>query len=113
LRHAKSPPSAELILAGIRAIPAGFVRTYGDLSPVAPRFAGWVLKGTREDVPWWRVVRADGTLPVGEPQRARLDAEGVPLLAGDPPRVDMRRARLPAPPPGGAPADATASRRSA
>ena len=86
---------AQRILARVRAIPEGFVRTYGDLSPGSPRLTGWVLKGTTEDVPWWRVVRADGSLPVGEKQRARLDAEGVPLLATDPPRVDMRRARLP------------------
>jgi methylated-DNA-protein-cysteine methyltransferase related protein len=95
LRTHKSAPSAAQVLADIRAIPEGFVRTYGDLSPGAPRFTGRVLKATSEDVPWWRVVRADGSLPVGEKQRARLDAEGVPLLAGDPPRVDMRRARLP------------------
>jgi methylated-DNA-protein-cysteine methyltransferase related protein len=95
LRQATPSPSREQLLARIRAIPEGFVRTYGDLSPGAPRFTGWVLKGTAEEVPWWRVVRADGSLPVGEKQRARLDAEGVPLLAGDPPRVDMRRARLP------------------
>lgn len=95
MRKHRSSPSVAQVLADIRAIPEGFVRTYGDLSPGAPRFTGWVLKGTSEDVPWWRVVRADGSLPVGEKQRARLDAEGVPLLAGDPPRVDMRRARLP------------------
>jgi methylated-DNA-protein-cysteine methyltransferase-like protein len=93
--RASSSRSAALLLAEIRAIPEGFVRTYGDLSPGSPRFTGWVLKGTTEDVPWWRVVRADGSLPVGEKQRARLDAEGVPLIAADPPRVDMRRARLP------------------
>ena len=93
--EAKPSRSVERVLADIRAIPEGFVRTYGDLSPGAPRFTGSVLKGTSEDVPWWRVVRADGSLPVGEKQRARLDAEGVPLLGGDPPRVDMRRARLP------------------
>jgi methylated-DNA-protein-cysteine methyltransferase related protein len=88
----------ERILAAVRAIPEGFVRTYGDLSPGAPRLAGRVLRDCDEAIPWWRVVRADGSLPVGEDQRARLDAEGVPLLATDPPRVDVRRARLPSPP---------------
>jgi methylated-DNA-protein-cysteine methyltransferase related protein len=91
-------PAHERILAAVRAIPEGFVRTYGDLSPRAPRLAGSVLRDCDEAIPWWRVVRADGSLPVGEDQRARLDAEGVPLLATDPPRVDMRRARLPSPP---------------
>jgi methylated-DNA-protein-cysteine methyltransferase-like protein len=88
-----------MILDAVRAIPEGFVRTYGDLSPNSPRLAGRVLRSTKDEVPWWRVVRADGSLPVGEAQRARLEAEGVPLLATDPPRVDMRRAHLPDPPP--------------
>lgn len=89
------PTSAEeRILSAVRAIPKGFVRTYGDLSPGAPRLAGRVLRNSSAPVPWWRVVRADGSLPLGEDQRKLLDAEGVPLLARDPPRVDMRTARL-------------------
>jgi methylated-DNA-protein-cysteine methyltransferase-like protein len=88
------------ILAAVRAIPAGFVRTYGDLSPGAPRLAGRVLSDCGDDVPWWRVVRADGSLPQGEAQRARLYAERVPLLATKTPRVDMRKARLAGPPAG-------------
>ena len=89
--------SAEQILDAVRAIPPGFVCTYGDLAPGSPRHAGRVLHGATAEIPWWRVVRADGSLPLGAAQRARLDAEGVPLLASDPPRVDMRRARLPNP----------------
>lgn len=96
-RRSTGSRSAEQILGAVRAIPRGFVCTYGDLAPGSPRFAGRVLHVTKEDVPWWRVVRADGSLPLGSEQRARLDAEGVPLLASDPPRVDMRRARLPHP----------------
>jgi len=44
------------------------------------------------DLPWHRVVRADGSLPQGEPQRERLAAEAVPMR-GD--RVDLERARVP------------------
>jgi methylated-DNA-protein-cysteine methyltransferase-like protein len=84
--------SHQAILARIRAIPEGFVRTYGDLSPGAPRFAGTVLRMTHEDVPWWRVVRSDGSLAKGERQRALLDAEGVPFRGA---RVDLRVARIP------------------
>ena len=34
---------AQEILAAVRATPEGFVRTYGDVSPGAPRMAGAVL----------------------------------------------------------------------
>ena len=87
------PTREELVLQRIRDTPEGFVRAYGDVSPGAPRFAGTVLSGTHDpDLPWWRIVRADGSLAKGARQRALLDAEGVPFR-GD--RVDMRIARLP------------------
>jgi methylated-DNA-protein-cysteine methyltransferase related protein len=75
------------ILDRVRSIPSGCVSTYGDLSPGAPRHAGAVLHACDlEDVPWQRVVRADGSLAKGERQRQLLEAEGVPFR-GD--RVDM------------------------
>jgi methylated-DNA-protein-cysteine methyltransferase-like protein len=81
------------VLERIRATPPGFVRAYGDVSPGAPRFAGAVLASCHDpDVPWHRIVRADGSLARGDRQRALLEAEGVPFR-GD--RVDMRVARLP------------------
>ena len=84
---------AREILAAVRATPEGFVRTYGDVSPGAPRVAGAVLHACGDaDVPWHRIVRADGSLAKGSRQRALLDAEGVPFRGE---RVDMRVARLP------------------
>jgi methylated-DNA-protein-cysteine methyltransferase related protein len=78
----------------VRAIPPGRVSTYGDVSPGVPRFAGSVLFGSEEpDLPWWRVVRADGSLAKGARQRRRLVAEGVPFRGE---RVDMA-ARFPGP----------------
>jgi methylated-DNA-protein-cysteine methyltransferase related protein len=86
-------PDPQAILDQVRAIPPGYVRTYGDLSPGAPRFAGAVLARLSDDmVPWHRVVRADGSLAKGARQRRRLRAEGVPFRGA---RVDMRLARLP------------------
>ena len=68
------------------------MRTYGDLSPGAPRFTGTVLSAEDDPaLPWHRVVRSDGSLAKGARQRRLLEAEGVPF-AGD--RVDMRAARL-------------------
>jgi len=81
------------ILERIRATPPGFVRTYGDVSPGAPRMAGAVLSGCEDpDVPWHRIVRADGSLTQGARQRTLLDAEGVPFRGE---RVEMAIARLP------------------
>ncbi len=81
------------ILDRVRAVPVGFVRTYGDVSPGAPRVAGAVLHRCDDPaVPWHRIVRADGSLAKGARQRALLDAEGVPFRGT---RVDMRVARIP------------------
>jgi methylated-DNA-protein-cysteine methyltransferase-like protein len=81
------------VLRRIRSIPEGRVTTYGDVSPGAPRYAGTVLAACDDpDVPWQRVVRADGSLAKGERQRRLLEAEGVPF-AGE--RVDMREAWVP------------------
>jgi alkylated DNA nucleotide flippase Atl1 len=85
------------ILGRIGSIPPGRVTTYGDLSPGAPRFAGAVLAACDDpSVPWWRIVRADGTLAKGARQRALLVREGVPFRGR---RVDMADAWVPPPPP--------------
>ena len=84
---------AAAILDRVRATPAGFVRTYGDVSPGAPRVAGAVLSACDDPtVPWHRIVRADGTLAKGRRQRRLLEREGVPF---DGERVVMRVARIP------------------
>ena len=63
------------MLQRAKSVPPGRVTTYGDLSPEAPRFAGAVLHACDdEDVPWQRVVRADGSLAKGERQRRLLEA---------------------------------------
>ena len=84
----------ERILDRVRGIPEGWVRTYGDITPGAPRLAGAILRRhAGDDVPWWRVVRADGSLTQGERQAVRLRDEGVPFTPSG--RVDLRAARLP------------------
>ena len=89
-----SPTSSrDLILERVRSTPEGFVRTYGDISPGAPRHAGAVLHACDDPtVPWHRIVRADGSLAKGRRQRRLLEREGVPFR-GD--RVDLRVARVP------------------
>jgi methylated-DNA-protein-cysteine methyltransferase related protein len=51
-----------------------------------------VLAHTDADVPWHRVVRADGSLAKGKRQRELLAREGIPMRGN---RVDLRQARLP------------------
>ncbi len=81
------------VLERVREIPEGFVCSYGDVSPGAPRFAGAVLFEVDDpDLPWWRVVRADGSLAKGARQTRHLVAEGVPFRGE---RVDMNKARVP------------------
>src|SRR4051812_34941315 len=86
-------PRAAEVLRRIRSIPEGRVTTYGDLSPGAPRFAGSVLSANHDpDLPWYRVVRADGSLAKGDRQRRLLEREGVPMRGN---RVDMAAAWWP------------------
>jgi methylated-DNA-protein-cysteine methyltransferase-like protein len=66
------------------------VCTYGDIDPHAPRAVGRILATTDADIPWHRVVRADGTAAMGSRQLERLRAEDV-SLRGD--RVDFAKTR--------------------
>src|SRR2546427_3858126 len=78
------------IIDRIREIPVGSVQTYGDIEPAAPRLVGRVLATTHEDLPWHRVVRADGSIHIGRRQRELLLEGGVPMRGN---RVDLDRAR--------------------
>ncbi|MFD6203361.1 MGMT family protein [Streptomyces rubiginosohelvolus] len=99
------PEYAERVLDVAELIPPGRVMTYGDiaewLGEGGPRQVGRVMALYGSAVPWWRVVRADGTLLPAHELRA-LDhyrAESTPLreasrqAEGHIPRIDMRRAR--------------------
>lgn len=92
------PRFAALVLEVVERVPAGRVLTYGDVADYlgegGPRQVGTVLARYGSDVPWWRVLRADGTPApqVRERALARYAAEGTALRpTGD--RVDLRRAR--------------------
>jgi len=92
---------AARVLAVVRRIPPGRVLTYGDVAALAEveataRDVGQVLlrHGDGDDVPWWRVLRADGTPPphLLDRQLGLLRAEGTPLApSGD--AVDLHLAR--------------------
>ena|SRR5437588_8151060 len=92
VRSTAGQARSDVVVALVRAIPEGFVTTYGDIDPRAPRHVGRVLATTHEDLPWHRVVRADGSIPKGTRQRELLLREGVPMRGN---RVDLRHAHVP------------------
>jgi methylated-DNA-protein-cysteine methyltransferase related protein len=89
-REASHADRVAAIIATIRRVPKGKVQSYGRIDDEAPRMVGHVLATTHEDVPWQRVVHADGSIPKGKRQRDLLIQEGV-VMKGD--RVDMKRSR--------------------
>lgn len=96
------------VLDVVDSIPPGYVMTYGDIADFVghggPRQVGHVMSTYGGGVPWWRVIRSDGTPPPGHEVAAlkRYRAEGTPLRsARDPLRVDMSRARWSGPRPAG------------
>lgn len=89
------------ICRAIAAIPLGRVASYGEIAaraglPRRARLVGRVLREADDamDLPWHRVLRADGCLAFAAgsaafiEQRKRLAAEGV-IVTGR--RVDLRR----------------------
>jgi alkylated DNA nucleotide flippase Atl1 len=82
----------EAVLSLVEEIPRGRVTSYGAIGAVVssgPRLVGNVMARYGAPVPWWRVVRADGSLPPSHEVEARphyLD-EGTPLRGSG--AVDM------------------------
>lgn len=89
---------ADTVLEVVEAIPVGRVLSYGDIAEIVgvagPRQVGTVLSRYGSDVPWWRVVHADGTPAeaLAGTAACRYAAEGTPLR-GETLRVDMAVAR--------------------
>jgi methylated-DNA-protein-cysteine methyltransferase related protein len=92
-------PFRDRVLRIVRAVPRGRVITYGHVAllagaPRAARQVGGVLYGNRDDdVPWQRVVNAQGGISThkigaGELQEALLRAEGVEIGSDG---IDLRR----------------------
>lgn len=86
----------ERVLALVEAIPRGMVLSYGRIAEhlgagYGPRYVGRVMSLEGSSVPWWRVVRVDGSLAaplMGEAQVHWLE-EGTPVHRG---RVHMAEA---------------------
>ena len=82
-----SPNIFSCIYSLVRKIPRGKVATYGQIAralgmPRGARTVGWAMHDCPDDVPWHRVVNAQGKISARPTlgfiaQRARLKAEGV------------------------------------
>ena len=82
------PDFERRVIRVIRGLKPGEVVSYGEVAaeagfPGAARAVGNLLR-QGIDVPWWRVVRADGRLvaPSMTEQARRLRAEGVRVVDG-------------------------------
>jgi len=79
----------DAVVAVLTAIPRGEVLSYGEVAaeagfPGSARAVGNLLQSGDIDVPWWRVVTANGRLVPGHEKAhaAHLRAEGVTLRNG-------------------------------
>jgi alkylated DNA nucleotide flippase Atl1 len=83
----------ERVLAIVEQVPRGRVTTYGAIADAVrfggPRRVGRVMSQYGGPVPWWRVVRADGSLPPSHDDEALAHylGEGTPMRASG--RVHM------------------------
>lgn len=90
----------EAVLSCVERIPRGRVTTYGAIAEHlaetfgggGPRLVGNVMSGHGGPVPWWRVVRADGSLPPSHQDEARQAylEEATPMRPSG--RVDLAAA---------------------
>jgi alkylated DNA nucleotide flippase Atl1 len=90
----------EAVLSCVERVPRGRVTTYGAIAEHlgqrfgggGPRQVGAVMSGHGGPVPWWRVVRADGSLPPshGDEARQAYLEEATPLRPSG--RVDLTAA---------------------
>lgn len=83
------------IYATVARIPRGQVASYGQIArmlgkPRGAREVGWAMRNCPEELPWQRVVMADGAVTGGmysELRRALLEEECVEFTADG--KVDM------------------------
>jgi methylated-DNA-protein-cysteine methyltransferase-like protein len=94
-------PFAQQVYAIVAQIPQGCVCSYGTIArllgaPRAARQIGWAMRHCPDELPWQRVVRADGSIAGGayaDLRRAMLEAEGIPFLPDG--RVDLSQCGWP------------------
>ena len=94
------PNFFEKVYLIVRQVPKGRVISYGEIAkilgcPHGARQVGWAMRQSPDDIPWQRVVKADGSIAGGghsELRRAMLEAEGIGFLPDG--RVDMEKYKM-------------------
>ena len=97
-----SPLYRERVFEIVRRIPAGCVMTYGQLAEILgagydARTVGYCMHAATEDVPWHRVINAQGACSTGRvilpanKQQSMLEAEGIEFDAKE--KCDLARYR--------------------
>ena len=92
-------PFFKRVYSIVEKIPYGKTISYGEIArllgqPRAAQVVGWAMRCCPEDLPWQRVIMADGSITGGEyadTRRALLESEGVPFLPDG--RVDAAASR--------------------
>jgi methylated-DNA-protein-cysteine methyltransferase related protein len=112
-QHFTSPPDLRLFQVRVwevaRLIPPGRVATYGQIAALlpppggmdpkaylafGPRWVGGAMAACPEDVPWQRVINAQGRIsprPGALDQRLLLEEEGIRFDEGA--RIDLKKYR--------------------
>ncbi len=84
----------------VRLVPRGAVTTYGDVARLVgqgcdARLVGYAMAACPDDVPWQRVINAQGKISLkgeaAQRQRLRLEAEGIEFDARG--KIDLNRFR--------------------
>jgi methylated-DNA-protein-cysteine methyltransferase-like protein len=99
--YGSHPPAYARIYLLVQQIPVGKVATYGQIASLAgdvtARMVGYAMAAATDDVPWHRVINAQGKIsPRGDGggavlQQVRLEEEGVTF--GPDGKIDLRRYR--------------------
>lgn len=97
---AQAEDFASQVLDVVESIPPGHVMAYGEIAAAlgsrAPRRVGQVMAHCGSTVPWWRVVRANGSPPVCHNEEALIhyQDEATPLVTTPSGyRINLRLAR--------------------
>jgi methylated-DNA-protein-cysteine methyltransferase-like protein len=92
-------PFFKRVYSIVEKIPYGKTISYGEIArllgqPRAAKMVGWAMRRCPDDLPWQRVIMADGSIAGGEHaeiRKALLESEGVPFLPDGRVNIEVSR----------------------